>query len=326
MEKRKILMIGYNFFGYELEIIEELKKNYEVEFIDISMNFIEKGLLRVVNLFLKKYFFDVEKKLIEKKTKLLKNINKEETIYIVFVLGCWYNPSPTFFSYIDKNLKIEKKILYIWDTVRGIRDFNNYRKNFDEVFSFDKEESEKYNLVFRPTFYSKRLRKLKKIKVEEIYEISFIGGFTEERYTLIKKYISIFSKKYIYIFVPSIKEYSKMLFNCKYDLKMIFPFIVKKEKYNKILYKSKIILDLVRFNQTGLTQRIFDALYLQKKIITTSTSVKNYDFYNSNNILVINENTTSKEIEDFKRKEYIEIDKKIIDYYSIERWGEDIFK
>ena len=105
----------------------------------------------------------------------------------------------------------------------------------------------------------------------------------------------------------------------------ISPFLLKREKYNTILADSDIIFDLVRFNQTGLTQRIFDALFLEKKIITTSSVIKNYDFYNEDNILILDINTTIDDIEKFRKKKYIRVDKKIVENYSIKNWVADIF-
>ena len=98
--KKNIIIIGYKFFGYELEIIEELEKKYQVKFIDISMNFIEKVFLRLVYFFLNKYFFTFEKFLIRKKIKLLKKINSKEEIDILFLLLYIYNLDQIFFSYI----------------------------------------------------------------------------------------------------------------------------------------------------------------------------------------------------------------------------------
>lgn len=46
--------------------------------------------------------------------------------------------------------------------------------------------------------------------------------------------------------------------------------------------ESETIVDLVRDNQTGLSFRIFEALGLQKKVITNNISVQNYDFFFAN--------------------------------------------
>ena len=240
----------------------------------------------------------------------------------MLVLG-YYKLPLEYFNYIKTKMKVKKIILYIWDTINVIPKFDQYRKNFDKIFSFDKSESIFYDLIYRPTFYSNRLRKYEKIKPK--YKISFVGEFTEERYELLEKYFINIKNSYFFIFIYPRLYLKKILENKKY-FKILFPFYLKREKFNKILVDSDIVLDLVRFNQEGLNQRILDCLYLNKKIITTNKKICSYEFYNKNNILLLDENLQMEEIEKFKESEYIEILPQIIEYYSLKQWIKDIFE
>ena len=57
----------------------------------------------------------------------------------------------------------------------------------------------------------------------------------------------------------------------------------------------------------------------------TNKEVKKYDFYNPNNILILDENTNYKEIEDFVSKsKYQEIDQKTYKKYSINYWIKEV--
>jgi hypothetical protein len=58
----------------------------------------------------------------------------------------------------------------------------------------------------------------------------------------------------------------------------------------KLLNHYEVILDIAKPHQNGLSLRIFESLGMNKKIITNNQSVKAYDFYHPNNILVINFN------------------------------------
>ncbi|MEK5777604.1 lipopolysaccharide biosynthesis protein, partial [Acinetobacter nosocomialis] len=51
--------------------------------------------------------------------------------------------------------------------------------------------------------------------------------------------------------------------------------------------KSNIILDISHPGQSGLTMRTFEAIGAGKKLITTNTNIKEYPFYNANNIFII---------------------------------------
>ena len=56
---------------------------------------------------------------------------------------------------------------------------------------------------------------------------------------------------------------------------------------NENIEKSNTILDIHHPKQTGLTMRTIEMIGMNKKIITTNKDIINYDFYNPNNILVI---------------------------------------
>ena len=111
----------------------------------------------------------------------------------------------------------------------------------------------------------------------------------------------------------------------KKDLKLNFRIIEKWEKlvsydkYLEMLSETKCILDYNQDGQTGLSLRPMEALFLEKKLITNNKEIKNYDFYNSNNIFILEEDNI-EDIKEFMEKPYKKIDSKIIDYYNFEQW------
>ena len=80
----------------------------------------------------------------------------------------------------------------------------------------------------------------------------------------------------------------------------------------------------MRKNQYGLSFRIFEAMALEKKIITDNEKIKNYDFYNSNNILVLNKDF-SNITKDFFETPYQPLPEKIYEKYTLEKWVERVF-
>ncbi|MTD01286.1 hypothetical protein GKS16_03215 [Streptococcus uberis] len=65
--------------------------------------------------------------------------------------------------------------------------------------------------------------------------------------------------------------------------------------------------------------RTIEMLGMNKKIITTNSDIKNYDFYHPNNISIINRD--SIEIDpNFLNSEYEPIDKEVYDKYSLKNW------
>lgn len=83
--------------------------------------------------------------------------------------------------------------------------------------------------------------------------------------------------------------------------------------------KSKFILELNRKNNRGCTFRAIECIGLKKKLITTNKEIVNEDFYNQNNILVIEENNV--EIPKyFLNSPYEELPREIYEKYSLENW------
>jgi hypothetical protein len=88
---------------------------------------------------------------------------------------------------------------------------------------------------------------------------------------------------------------------------------------------TKIILDIQHDNQVGLSFRPYEAMGLRKKLITTNHFIKEYDFYNPNNIFILD-----KDINDipdsFLNSPYEEISEEIYNKYKLENWVKSILK
>jgi hypothetical protein len=90
---------------------------------------------------------------------------------------------------------------------------------------------------------------------------------------------------------------------------------------NEYIKNSKTVLDVHKKNQNGLSFRVFESLGTQKKLITTNTDIKNYDFYNPNNIFII-ENDDFLIPKSFFETAYEPIPETILKKYLIENWVE----
>ena len=80
----------------------------------------------------------------------------------------------------------------------------------------------------------------------------------------------------------------------------------------------------MRNNQTGLSFRFFEAMALKKKIITNNPTVKDYDFYTPENILVLNEDFSNIDPA-FFQSTYQELAPEIYKKYTIGTWVETVF-
>ena len=76
--------------------------------------------------------------------------------------------------------------------------------------------------------------------------------------------------------------------------------------------------------QDGLTMRTFEVIGQEKKLITTNSSIVKYDFYNSNNIFLLKEDNIT-DIKHFLARDIKNIDKEILDKYSLSFFCKSIF-
>src|SRR5690606_37667778 len=97
------------------------------------------------------------------------------------------------------------------------------------------------------------------------------------------------------------------------------------DTFKNKMENSEILLDLVREGQNGLSFRIFEAMALQKKLITTNVNIKDYDFYNPNNILIIAKINPIIS-EKFLAVNYQPIPENIYNKYTLENWIKTVFK
>ena len=117
-----------------------------------------------------------------------------------------------------------------------------------------------------------------------------------------------------YIFIPNLQNIS-----VKFRRKVIPNKII-----NNYYKNSKAILDLMRVGQIGLSFRIFEAMAMEKKIVTNNPEIRNYNFYNPNNILVLEEDFSNLN-RDFFETPYEKLSKEIYDYYTLESWIDRVF-
>jgi hypothetical protein len=223
-------------------------------------------------------------------------------------------------------------ILYLWDSVENIPNGENKLGLFDRVLTFDPEDAQKYGLILRPLFYSKEYDKDVLNKSDYRYEVAFIGTAHTVRPRIAMQLAEQCAKRgkesfyYLFLAHPVVFLYNKVL-NPAYRT-------VRKEDINfKSLSAKEVqavyddcrtILDVEHIAQRGLTMRTIEMIGSNKKLITTNKSIEKYDFYNKNNICIIDRDNPVVR-EDFWESEYEPLPKEILERYSLRAFVEEIF-
>ena len=279
MKPTKALFITFDLSGYYNCIFEELKSHYDVvdyynladyknqPYKNIGQRISSFYLKKTKNLKLKNYY---------KYNPVIEDIKDKSYDFTLII-------RPDLF--FDKQLKILRKnskklIAYYHDSINNIPRKKDVIHFFDEVYSYEKRDVKDFNLKFIPNFIY-----LNNYKVNDATKTQVFTVISKDyRFkSLIKLATFLKQNKFEYKFlVHSDKEQPKS------DL---IQFITERKTNSKVLKEinqASIIADIHKYGiQDGLTFRVFESLYFKRKLITSNTDIKNYEFYNPNNIHVI---------------------------------------
>ncbi|MBK7884958.1 MAG: hypothetical protein IPJ81_15125 [Chitinophagaceae bacterium] len=283
--------------------------NYQVDFFNIEdckdkfkyRNFLHRAANFFSKLILKKNLKKVHyQKLVS--GRISKLSEKYETIIII---------RPDFLS--DTNLLLLREkanyfVAYYWDTVAFFSRKLDIRHFFDKIFSFDSHDCEKYGFVFLPNFYF-----FENSPGEIKYEVYNLSSYDKRKFLLEKVAQRLEELRVSY----KIRCRSGKPVNSKY-IERFENIIDYREMLGEVAF-CNVLLEIQTSNQNGLTFRPFEALGLNKKLITNSKVIRDYDFYDENNILIIDETNISIPKQFFETP-YKKIPDTVKQKYHLKNW------
>ncbi len=320
---KKVLFICPRFFGYEHEIKSGLAKlGAQVDYYDERP--FNSSFAKILNRL--NFKAVIKKSINDYYSDILRNAVVTDYDYLLVVA-----PETITADFI-KNLKLNntkiKTVLYLWDSIKNKKNASNLIGYFDKVVTFDKKDSFiDSRIEFLPLFYidgyAKDLSRLN----NHHYQIAFIGTAHSGRYNLVTTIADSLGtdkkNSYLFYYSPSrLVFFLKKLFTSELkgmSLKDISFNSMTSKEIISVLANTKVVIDIEHPNQNGLTMRTIEMIGMQKKLITTNKSVMEYDFYNPNNILVIDRENPYIE-NSFLHSEYQPINSEIRKKYDISSW------
>jgi hypothetical protein len=324
LKGKKILFLAPTFFGYELEIKKELENfGAEVRYFDERPrnDFFTKALIRL-------QLSRAIKKNISIYYSNITESTKHENYDYLFLI----NPETIDFDKIEAIKQYHPNIVvytYMWDSIKNKKRSLDLLPASNKFFTFDSNDRVlNENIRFLPLFYIKDYE-ITDGSDDCLYDISFVGSVHSDRYSTVKLMDDGKFKLFTYFY-----SQSKFLFMLQRILYKEFRRIqrgdvsfssLSKNEIIDIVRDSKAIIDIEHPLQNGLTMRTIEMLGAKKKLITTNSNVKEYDFYDSRNICVIDRDNPVV-TNGFLDDKYNEIDRKIYEKYSLRSWVMNIFK
>ncbi|MDG4947023.1 glycosyltransferase family 4 protein [Weeksellaceae bacterium KMM 9713] len=302
----KILLISSYIFGYMDFAVEEMKRQgHEVEVLyyeDAPLKFEYKNIFHKISAGIGKLFGENAKKKAREKA-LKKTLSNKAFDYTLIIHGQYLNQEThVFLKSISK-----KYVAYFFDSLAKMPQQKTIAPHFDKVFSYEPIDCEVEGYQFITNFIPSTNYK----SSEYDYTVFNVGGI-DERYSKIQQLASYLKNHNI--------SFKFMLFNQKkFDN---FQQIKEKLTVHEVLpyIKScKIMLDIQRPIQNGLTFRVFEAIGNEKKLITTNKDIVNYEFYHPQNILLLDWDKMHIPKEFFE-VDYVPVSDEFVTPYKVENW------
>jgi len=312
LENKTILFISPQFYGYEKIIVSKMEQlGASVIYYPERENGIRYKLVNnfgAGNLtsYQENYYLNIYKK-----------TRRIEFDFIFIIRG--YLITEDFIKKMRLRYPGATFIMHQWDSIVN----NNYKKYiglFDKFFSFDPEDCKRCSLKYLPNFYLPEYVSQEGIK-EIKYDISFIGWAYDDRMKLLEEVSAQIPAKFFfkYCYMPPGRYLINMVKGKAH--REIKTKSLSLSEVRDIVRQSAIILDITDKNQTGYTFRAIDAIAAGKKLITTNPYIQFEEFYNNQNISIIDRDDPQIDGKFFEMP-FVEVD---IRCYSLDSWIKKIF-
>lgn len=320
----KICLISFDFWHYDEHIVNKLKeKGVEAYHINIGA-FTHKNFGARVKNAMSKVFIGKNLKHEKRQNFIidsLKKIGKQDQILVINPEGIEEHVHEVIRKYADRNIAYlydsmsrnpAQHILHFFDTIFSFDDEDVKEHGFKKITNYNylkhcssEEQNPHLDLFYITSYDTQRLQKLN-ILINQIDDLNInFKTIVAGKKSWKNKIAQIVDSKNINIIKFRTKN-------------------IPQQSLPKLYKNTKVILDLQRDNQMGLSFRIFEAMALEKKFITDNRTIKNYDFYNPENILILNDDFSNIE-KPFFETDYQKLPDDIYYKYTLDNWVNTVF-
>jgi hypothetical protein len=322
---KRILFFAPKFFNYENEIADAMRRmGAQVDLFDErpGNGFFTKALIRINRKFL-------AVKIASYFRKILRKTKTRDYDFIVFIKG--EAVSLDILRQMKSLHRNAKFILYFWDSLKNNRNGRAIMSFFDRVLSFDHVDcAREKTLVHRPLFYLDVYRSCRAIQKRDI-DLLFIGTVHSDRFALARRINALCRAAgvhtwFAFFFQSPPLFVVRRLFDKSFRGTRVSDFFFRALSRDDVVSRvarSTAVLDIQHPRQTGLTMRTIEVLGAGRKLVTTNEGVRQYDFYNADDIMIIDRDNPVIDLEFFKRP-FSAYSDDVYKKYSIEQWITDL--
>ncbi|PKD10928.1 hypothetical protein [Bifidobacterium longum] len=320
----QILLVAPSFFGYRERIKNEMmRQGHSVTCVDDrpSENVTFKSLAKIS--------YNLVDYKIEKYVNYLRYVLlSSDYDLVLFMGGMSFCFSRAQFQVIRKACN-SRFVAYLWDSFANCQRFGKCFDLFDDVFSFEPVDCKRYNLKFRPLFYSDVYSSLPLVPESGFeYDACFVGSVHQPSkfhmiHGICQDLEAMGKKVFKFFYLPSKSvEFIRKIGNPIYRGVDFQHCSLSALQIAEIYSLSKVIIDSPQSGQFGLTMRTLETVGARRKLITSNSDIVNYDFADNNNVAIWHGRSTIDSM--FFDTEYVSLPKKVYESYSIQSFVETL--
>ena len=179
MHGKKVLLIAPRFFGYEVEIRNEIeRRGAQVDWL--ADRPFDRSWQSAITRFAPALMQPSVNRLYRNR---LEQLATNQYNVILVING--QTLAPEVLSELRLNFPQAKLVLYMWDSMDNRPGIIKALPYYDETYSFDPESSSQYGMKLRPLFFTQGFEK--PIEQTFDYHLSFVGTMHSDRYEVIDK-------------------------------------------------------------------------------------------------------------------------------------------
>jgi hypothetical protein len=319
-----VLLIGGGFFGYAREITALLEqRGHKVLWFDDrpAVDTLTKAAVRLAPRM-------IARKLEAFIDKIVERARAEAIRDVLVIKG--EALSPAALRRLRAALPKARFTLYFWDSYRNMpKDSPDKVCVFDRAFTFDPVDARHdTRLRYRPLFFLDEYTRLPKVKQD--IDLLFFGTAHDDRYPVLKRLsgslpahvrfnvVLYFPSKFVY---AARRVLDPRLWSARRSEFIFSP--LSKTDIQALIARSHAVVDIERSIQTGFTMRSVETLGAGKKLVTTNSKVRDADFYNPDNVAVI-DRTRPMLPDAFLERPYAPPPSQVLQRYSLSDWVREV--
>lgn len=283
-----MIYIFHDAFSYSRYILGEIRDMECVTCIEMPST---KGFKRTLHKWSKHLPLSLYTPIAHKKDVMetVRLIKPDDTV-ILFDFWNYVNA-----KYLLKHLKCHTVHVWFWNTLADrlprIFSLNTDKKLL--FHTFDPKDAIRQNMHLHNQFY--REPEQKEEPTEEIFDFFFVGLDKGRLDTLrnLSNRLSGWGFTTKFIIVDRRAE-NGVIDGIEYRNKE-----VEYEETLRLIRQSKVLVDCTKSKQTGITLRVLEGLFLNKKVISNNPEIKKLPFYNPSRFLLMDDLSSDEAVRSF---------------------------